>query len=199
MASWDSPGRQRWIGSGTKTTRAEFAQVHRDDAVGICPPRRTCLSSDGPAPPSSGPALESLAFAWTWNPRSAGMGFEPTGSDTEQIRAAFICETPLENPSAAEDKTAMPDSKAPSPSGSGNNVAWIRAFVDRLAALWSTPRVGRVALCSPLVGVIAGLGAVGFLLALQFMYSAVLGGLLHFHLPPTSEDTPHAVSYPYPW
>ena len=65
---------------------------------------------------------------------------------------------------------------------------------NRLAALWSTPRVGRVAICSPLVGVIAGLGAVGFLLSLQFMYSVVLGGLLHFQMPPTSEDKPHAIT-----
>ena len=56
----------------------------------------------------------------------------------------------------------------------------VRALFDRLAALWSTPRVGRVAICSPLVGVIAGLGAVGFLLSLQFMYSVVLGGIAPF-------------------
>jgi CIC family chloride channel protein len=93
----------------------------------------------------------------------------------------------------------MQDLTAEPPAGSGKNLAQIRVLFDRLAALWSTPRVGRVALCSPMVGVIAGLGAVAFLLSLQFMYSAVLGGLLHFHLPPTSEDTPHAVSYPYPW
>ena len=91
------------------------------------------------------------------------------------------------------------DLKAQPPSGSAQNVALIRGVFDRLAAFWSSPRVGRVAVCSPLVGVIAGLGAVGFLLALQFMYSTVLGGLLHFHLPPTSEDAPHAVSFPYPW
>ena len=59
--------------------------------------------------------------------------------------------------------------------------------------------VGRVAICSPLVGVIAGLGAVGFLLSLQFMYSVVLGGLLHFQMAPTSEDKPHPITYPSPW
>ena len=67
-------------------------------------------------------------------------------------------------------------------------VVKLRDLFNRLAALWSTPRVGRVALCSPLVGLIAGLGAVGFLLALRFMYSVVLGGLLHFQMPPTAED-----------
>lgn len=31
------------------------------------------------------------------------------------------------------------------------------------------------------------------------MYSVVLGGLLHFHMPPTVEDQPHPITYPYPW
>ncbi len=77
-----------------------------------------------------------------------------------------------------------------------HDLAWLRDTFNRLAALWSTPRIGRVAICSPLVGVIAGLGAVGFLLSLQFMYSVVLGGLLHFQLPPTGEGKPHAITYP---
>jgi chloride channel protein, CIC family len=85
------------------------------------------------------------------------------------------------------------------PSSPGNGLARIRGLFDRLAALWSTPRVGRVAICSPVVGVIAGLGAVGFLLSLQFMFNVVLGGLLHFHMPPTGEGTPQAISYPSPW
>ncbi|MDR3619686.1 MAG: chloride channel protein [Paludisphaera borealis] len=70
---------------------------------------------------------------------------------------------------------------------------------QRLAAFWATPGVGRVALCSPLVGVIAGLGAVGFLLALQAMYTHVLGGLLHFHMPPTLEGERGAITWPWPW
>ena len=94
---------------------------------------------------------------------------------------------------------AMQSSRTPSSSSLHNGLAWLRDMFNRLAALWSTPRVGRVAICSPLVGVIAGLGAVGFLLSLQFMYSVVLGGLLHFHMPPTSEDKPHAITYPSPW
>ncbi len=92
----------------------------------------------------------------------------------------------------------QPFEKQP-PSSSRMSSTWVRDVFNRLAALWSTPRVGRVAICSPLVGVIAGLGAVGFLLSLQFMYSVVLGGLLHFHMPPTSEDKPHAITYPSPW
>src|SRR5271163_657301 len=75
----------------------------------------------------------------------------------------------------------------------------VRALFNRLAALWSTPRIGRVALCSPLVGLIAGLGAVGFLLSLQLMYDHVLAGLLHFQMPPTNEDKPHLITYPSPW
>ena len=78
-------------------------------------------------------------------------------------------------------------------------VAWLREVLNRLAALWSTPRVGCVAICSPLVGLIAGLGAVAFLLSLQFMYSVILGDLLHYHMPSTGEDTPHLITYPYPW
>jgi chloride channel protein, CIC family len=92
----------------------------------------------------------------------------------------------------------QPSKKEPS-SRPKNALIWHRDAFNRLAALWSTPRVGRVAICSPLVGVIAGLGAVGFLLSLQFMYSVVLGGLLHFQMPPTSEDEPHAITNPSPW
>ena len=80
----------------------------------------------------------------------------------------------------------------------GFNSCSERASSDSLA-LWATPGVGRSALCSPIVGFIAGLGAVAFLLCLQAMYSVVLGGLLHFHMPPTLEGKPHAVTYPWPW
>ena len=58
----------------------------------------------------------------------------------------------------------MPQSTEQDSSQPGNGVRWIRGQFQRLVALWSTPRLGRVALCSPLVGVISGLGAVGFLL-----------------------------------
>jgi CIC family chloride channel protein len=75
----------------------------------------------------------------------------------------------------------------------------LRQYFQRLTALWATPGVGRVALCSPVVGVVAGLGAVGFLVCLQWMYSAVLGGLLNFHMPPTLEGQPGAITGPSPW
>ena len=120
------------------------------------------------------------------------MGVEPPGADPDPIRVAFVRETPFCTLLLRKGPSSDAQTRKPSRSlARARTVARIRALFDRLAALWSTPRVGRVALCSPLVGVIAGLGAVGFLLALQFMYSAVLGGLLHFHLPPTTEDTPH--------
>jgi CIC family chloride channel protein len=76
---------------------------------------------------------------------------------------------------------------------------FLRQGFHRLAALWATPGVGRVALCSPVVGVIAGLGAMGFLLCLQQMYRLVLGVLLHYHMPPTLEGEPGVVTYPWPW
>ncbi|HWT80884.1 MAG TPA: hypothetical protein VN648_19015, partial [Candidatus Methylomirabilis sp.] len=83
-----------------------------------------------------------------------------------------------------------PELPRPSPI-SGRLQASLRQGFERLAALWGTPGVGRTALCSPVVGFIAGLGAVAFLLCLQAMYRYVLGGLLHFHMPPTLEGEPH--------
>jgi CIC family chloride channel protein len=47
--------------------------------------------------------------------------------------------------------------------------------------------------------VVAGLGAVGFLALLELMYRYVLGGLLHYHLPPTGEGVAHPISLPGPW
>jgi CIC family chloride channel protein len=82
---------------------------------------------------------------------------------------------------------------------SGGFQSLLRQGFQRLAALWATPGVGRAALCSPIVGVIAGLGAVTFLLSLQGMYRVVLGDLLHFQMPPTLEGQPHPVAYPWPW
>jgi CIC family chloride channel protein len=92
----------------------------------------------------------------------------------------------------------MQQSKDLPPSGSGDGVGWLRDWFERLAALWSAPRVGRVAICSPVVGLVAGLGAVAFLLALQFTYKEVLGGLLHFQRPSSIEEEPHEITYAYP-
>ncbi|MFO0956993.1 MAG: hypothetical protein U0800_05935 [Isosphaeraceae bacterium] len=81
----------------------------------------------------------------------------------------------------------MSDPTEPSGAEAGPILARLRAVFRRLAAWWATPQIGRVAICSPIVGVIAGLGAAGFLLALQATTSALLGGLLGFQTPPTGE------------
>src|SRR6476620_10601722 len=94
------------------------------------------------------------------------------------------------------DPSPAPD---PIPSRSGKFSTLLSTGFQRIATFWATPGVGRVALCSPVVGLIAGLGAVGFLLALQSTYGYVLGGLLHFHMPPTLEGERHAITYPWPW
>src|SRR3954467_15242854 len=77
--------------------------------------------------------------------------------------------------------------------------ARIGRWLNRLATRWATPGAGRVAICSPLVGLIAGLGAVAFLRLLELMYRYVLAGLMHFQMAPTGERTPHAITYPWPW
>src|SRR4051794_31096872 len=71
--------------------------------------------------------------------------------------------------------------------------------LNRLASRWATPGSGRVAICSPIVGVVAGGGAVLFLVALEAVSRHLLGGLMHFRMPPAYEGTAHAVSWPYPW
>lgn len=69
-----------------------------------------------------------------------------------------------------------------------------------LATRWGTPGAGRVAVCSPMVGVIAGLGAVAFLTLLELVSGQVLGRLLGFHPPPAGgEGVAHAITWPGPW
>lgn len=63
----------------------------------------------------------------------------------------------------------------------------LAALLRRLANHWSTPGAGRVAIFSPFVGLIAGLGAAAYLKLLNLMFYYVFGGL------------PHAISFPYPW
>ncbi len=72
---------------------------------------------------------------------------------------------------------------------------WLR----QLATRWATPGTGRVSVCSPLVGVVAGLGAVVFLLSLDGMIHHVLGNLMGLRMPPTGEGTPHPITYPTVW
>jgi CIC family chloride channel protein len=56
-----------------------------------------------------------------------------------------------------------------------------------------------VAVCSPLVGVVAGLGAVAFLLSLDWVAEHVLGGLMGLSIPPTGEGKPHPIRLPQAW
>ncbi|MDR3638364.1 MAG: chloride channel protein [Isosphaeraceae bacterium] len=77
--------------------------------------------------------------------------------------------------------------------------ATVGRVLNRIATRWATPGAGRVVVCSPLVGVIAGLGAVAFLLSLDWTIQHVLGRFLHFEMPPTGEGIRHAIRYPYPW
>lgn len=72
-------------------------------------------------------------------------------------------------------------------------------LLSRLATRLANPGAGRVAIISPLVGLVAGLGAVVFLVSLDWTAHRALGGLLHFHLPPTGEGSAHPVTYPGPW
>src|SRR5438270_313349 len=101
------------------------------------------------------------------------------GRVTDPLETRPIPRAPAEIPHRVEDRPVMPQSKEPLAAGTGRGLAGIRDLFNRLTALWAAPRIGRVALCSPVVGLFAGLGAVGFLLSLQFMYDQVLGGWLH--------------------
>ena len=85
------------------------------------------------------------------------------------------------------------------PSTSARPWARLGRLLNRLATRWATPGLGRVVVCSPLVGFVAGLGAVGFLLALDGTIGFALGRLMHFQIPPTGEGTAHAITYPGPW
>ncbi len=66
-----------------------------------------------------------------------------------------------------------------------------------LSTFWGTPGAGRIALCSPLVGFVAGLGAVAFLKLLELMIHHVLGGVLGLHMPPTGESLKSASTILY--
>lgn len=77
--------------------------------------------------------------------------------------------------------------------------AYVGRLLGQIVARWATPGAGRVAICSPLVGLIAGLGAVAFLRLLELFFHYVLQGLLHFQMPPTGEGSAHPIAYPGPW
>ncbi len=84
------------------------------------------------------------------------------------------------------------------PIAPGRFATLVGRVLNRIATRWSTPGGGRVIVCSPLVGLIAGLGAVAFLLSLDWTIRHALGDFLHFHLPPTGEGARTQITYPYP-
>ena len=87
----------------------------------------------------------------------------------------------------------------PDPSATSRPPSTLVRWARRLASRWATPGAGRAVVVSPLVGVIAGLGAVAFLLSLEWMGRNVLDGLMHLRLPPTGEGAANAISWPHPW
>lgn len=73
------------------------------------------------------------------------------------------------------------------------------AYVKSRLAPFAAPGHARVSLCSVLVGVIAGLGAVAFSICLKYMSVFVLARLLHYQPPPTGDDPANPLSLPWPW
>src|SRR4051794_17630869 len=61
-------------------------------------------------------------------------------------------------------------------------------ILNYLVTRWATPGAGRGGGWSPLVGLVAGLGAVAFLILLRGMIHLTFGVLLGFHPPPTGEE-----------
>lgn len=102
----------------------------------------------------------------------------------------------------------MPDAPAPEPPPPDAESALLASrpasalgrALRRVANRWSTPGAGRVAVCSPLVGLVAGLGAVAFLLALDATIRHVLGDLMGLRPPPTGEaKAGHPIALPTSW
>jgi hypothetical protein len=52
------------------------------------------------------------------------------------------------------------------------------SFLRCLATRWSTPGARQVVVCSHFVGFVAGLGAVAFLLSLEFLIRRLLGDVM---------------------
>lgn len=72
----------------------------------------------------------------------------------------------------------------------GRAMVLLGRILNRLVSQWAIPGAGRVAVCSPLVGLIAGLGAVAFLRLLALLVHYVLNGLLHFICLPPEKGFP---------
>ena len=81
----------------------------------------------------------------------------------------------------------------------GNAWPAFAGYLKSRLAPFATPGHARVSLCSVLVGVIAGLGAVAFSICLKYMNVFVLARLLHYQAPPTGDDPANPFSLPFPW
>ncbi len=71
--------------------------------------------------------------------------------------------------------------------------SWFRRFLQVRIERYAPSGVGRATICSPLVGLGAGLGAVVFLLALQTVGRFVNEEVFQLPVPPTAEDPPRLV------
>ena len=83
--------------------------------------------------------------------------------------------------------------------GAGFLVDGSRSAWRRFLGQWTQAGPKRVALWSPLVGVVAGLGAVVFHHALKLVVHIVQEGWMHFYAPPFGEGAPRLISFPGPW
>lgn len=77
-------------------------------------------------------------------------------------------------------------------------------FLEKVAGhyryIFDTEGTGRLLWCSPLVGVVAGLGAAGFYYALNWMQNLALGHIEGYYPPPSgSESAAHAMQMPTHW
>lgn len=96
------------------------------------------------------------------------------------------------------DDPGSDDAPDPGPRPSGRFDVVLR-LMNHLATRWATPGSGRVAVCSPLVGLVAGLGAVAFLLLLEEVSRGLLGEWMGLQPPPTGEGRPHPIALPGTW
>ncbi len=83
--------------------------------------------------------------------------------------------------------------------GRGRWGARVSRVLNGLATRWATPGAGRVVVCSPIVGFVAGALSVVLLVSLDGISDYVFGEWLHFQTPPAVGGHPRAITSPYPW
>ena len=75
-----------------------------------------------------------------------------------------------------------------------------RKVVNHLRTIFDTESAGRLIMLSPVIGVVAGLGAAAFFYLLTLTQSYVLGGIEGYYPPPAgSEGTEHLPQMPQYW